>query len=256
MTSALIGYSGFVGTTLSQQRVFDKFYRASNIGDIKGQAFEQVVCAAAPAQKWLANKNPAADEKNIQQLIAHLRTMSCKQFILISTVDVFAKAIEVDEGSAVPMDNLAAYGKNRRLLELFVQEHFEQHLIVRLPGLVGLGLRKNAIYDLHHKNNVEAIDSGGQFQFYPMANLWRDIAIALRAKLGLLHLTSAPISMKEVAQEVFNFAFDNPLSATPPVYDFRTKHAALYGAAGFYQYDRAQVLAAIQSYASKETKTK
>ncbi|WP_240726031.1 MULTISPECIES: hypothetical protein [unclassified Escherichia] len=63
---ALIGYSGFVGTTLLRQRRFDALYRSTNIDEIFGKTFDTVVCAAAPAQKWLANKDPADDIKKNQ----------------------------------------------------------------------------------------------------------------------------------------------------------------------------------------------
>lgn len=50
MTKALIGYTGFVGTTLLKQTKFDDFYRSTNINDIKGKKFDLVVCAGAPAK--------------------------------------------------------------------------------------------------------------------------------------------------------------------------------------------------------------
>ncbi len=51
MTSALIGFSGFVGSTLLKQAYFESLYRSTNIGEIEGQSFNTVVCAGAPAQK-------------------------------------------------------------------------------------------------------------------------------------------------------------------------------------------------------------
>src|SRR5690554_6697215 len=97
MKNALIGFSGFVGSTLLKQTNFDFLYRSTNIADIDGQTFNMVVCAGAPAQKWIANKEPEADLQIIKGLIEHLKTVSCKTFVLISTVDVFKSPIEVDE---------------------------------------------------------------------------------------------------------------------------------------------------------------
>src|SRR5262249_44217769 len=157
--------------------------------------FDLVVCAAAPAQKWIANRDPEADRKNIENLINHLRTITCKQFVLISTVDIFLKPIGVDENSDVPEAGLAAYGLNSRMLEKFVETHFPNHLVIRLPGLVGAGLRKNVIFDFLNNNNLQSIDSRGVFQFYPMQNFWKDIQIALKANLKRLHLTAEPLSV-------------------------------------------------------------
>ena len=69
----LIGYTGFVGTTLLIQRGFDDLYRSTNIVDITGQAYDLVVCAATPAAKWIANREPETDCKNIQNLIDHIK---------------------------------------------------------------------------------------------------------------------------------------------------------------------------------------
>ena len=72
MPNALIGFSGFVGNMLLRQTTFDACYRSTNISQIDGKIFDTVVCAAAPAQKWLANKNPQSDRNNINDLINHL----------------------------------------------------------------------------------------------------------------------------------------------------------------------------------------
>lgn len=254
MTNALIGYSGFVGSTLRKQAQFDALYRSGNIAEVDGQSFDTVVCAAAPAQKWIANRDPEADRQTIEGLIGHLARLQCQTFILISTVDVFKSPMVVDEDTPVDESGLHAYGLHRRMLEKFVEDHFARHLIVRLPGLVGPGLRKNAVYDLLHRNNVSAIDSRGVFQFYPMVNLWHDIQTALNAELSLVHLTAEPIRVADVAKQGFGISFDNVLAHPPASYDMRSRHAELFGATGPYQYSRRETLLAIRAYAQSEAR--
>ena len=116
MNNALIGYSGFVGSTLLKQAVFKSLYRSTNIHDIEGQLFNTVVCAGAPAQKWIANREPETDRHTIESLIAHLKTIQCQTFILISTVDVFINPVKVDEDTPVEESGLHAYGLHRRLI--------------------------------------------------------------------------------------------------------------------------------------------
>lgn len=253
--NALLGFSGFVGSTLQKQASFDALYRSSNIHKIVEGRFDTVVCCAAPAQKWIANREPAVDRQNIEGLIAHLATVSCKTFVLISTVDVFQSPIGVDEQTTVIEDSLHAYGLHRRLLEKFVQSHFTNHLIVRLPGLVGPGLRKNIIFDFHNDNNLHAVDSRSVFQFYPMTNLWYDIQTALNAGLNLVHLTAEPISVADVSAEGFGKPFAQPLGGKSAMYDLRSCHAALFGAHGNYQYSRRETLQAIRAYAQSEPRT-
>lgn len=253
--TALIGNTGFVGTSLARQASFSDVFRSSTIGGIDGRHFDCVVCCAAPAQKWIANRDPETDRKNIDGLIAHLKTVTCDRFILISTVDVFATPIGVDEGTPVDQGGLHAYGLHRRLLEMFVESHFPSHLVVRLPGLVGPGLRKNVIFDFLNDNNLQAIDSRGAFQFYPMVNLWYDIRIALQRGLKLVHLTAAPVLVADVAQLGFNRPFDRKHPNPPARYDMRTRYAELFGGAGDYQYSCRESLLAIRAYAQSEPRT-
>jgi len=142
MSSAIIGYTGFVGSNLVRQKEFNSFYNSKNIHSIIGKSFDLVVCSGAPAVKWLANKEPVKDRDNLQILINCLSQISAKKLILISTVDVYPLPIEVDEDTKIDQDNLHPYGKNRLELENFVKDNFDS-LIVRLPGLFGKGLKKN-----------------------------------------------------------------------------------------------------------------
>jgi len=251
---ALIGYSGFVGSTLLKQYNFTSLYRSTNIDEILGGDFDTVVCAGAPAQKWLANKDPQADLQKIKALIENLKSITCRKFILISTVDVFASPVNVDENSKVEEEGLHAYGLHRRYLERFVEEQFNDSLIVRLPGLVGPGLRKNIIYDFHNNNNIAQIESRGVYQFYPMVNLWYDIFIAIKNDLKLLHLTAEPVAVTEVAKAVFNIDFNNHVVENPGYYDMKSCYASLFSNNSAYQYNKRETLMAIRAYAQSELK--
>lgn len=255
MTSALIGWSGFVGGTLLKQTTFDQRYRSTDIADIAGKKLDLLVCSGAPAQKWIANREPEADRRAIETLMRHLDEVDCKNVVLISTVDVFQRPVEVDESSMVDEQGLQPYGLHRRMLEKFVEQRFPQAMTIRLPGLVGPGLRKNVIFDFLNDNNLHAIESRAVFQFYPMVNLWFDIQTALAAKLKLVHLTAAPVSVSDIASHGFGKAFDNTLASTPVRYDFRTRHAEAFGGQGAYQYSARETLQATRAYAQSEQRT-
>ena len=248
--SALIGATGFVGGTLLRQREFAALYHSRNIDAIRGRAFELLVCAGAPAQKWLANREPEQDRASVARLMDALATVEARQFVLISTVDVFAEPLAVDESTPVATATLHAYGRHRYELEQFVRARFQHALIVRLPGLVGPGLRKNVVFDLRNANNLLQIDSRAVLQFYPMVNLWADLQLALAQSLTLLHLTAEPIDVQTLARQGFGHAFTNVLDAQPPRYDFRSMHAPRH-----YQYDRAATLLAVRAYAQSEPRT-
>ncbi len=252
MNNALIGFTGFVGSTLLKQARFSELYRSTNIHEIENREFDVAICAGAPAQKWIANRDPVDDRKKIDSLIDHLRSIKCKTFILISTVDVFKEPIGVDETTPVEETGLHAYGLHRRLLEKFVEQHFSSCLIVRLPGLVGPGLRKNVIFDFLNNNNLNAIESRGVFQFYPMVNLWFDIQKTLEAGLSLVHLTAEPISVADVSLQGFGRPFTQTLQNPPARYDMQTQHAQIFGPLGQYQYSARETIQAIRGYAQSE----
>lgn len=247
--NALIGYTGFVGSTLMDQADFTALYRSTNIDAIRGKTFDTLVCAGAPGVKWKANASPEEDKAAIDKLIDCLGHVHCRRLVLISTVDVFVNPVGVDEETTVDTATLNAYGLHRRMLEEFVAARFDNALTVRLPGLVGAGLRKNVIFDLRHGNNVSKIDPRGVFQFYPMDRLWQDIGTATDAGLHLVHLTAEPVSVADIAFDGFGLRLPPVSGSEPARYDFRTRHAAVFGANGPYQYSKADTLAAVRAYA-------
>jgi len=250
----LIGHTGFVGTTLKKQHHFNSFFRSTDIQEIADQDYDLLVCAGAPAKKWFANQQPDEDRASIAKLINALSSARCERFILISTVDVFLDPSGVDEASSVETVGLHPYGLHRRELEQFVERQFPSALIVRLPGLVGPGLRKNIIYDIHNQNELLKVDSRGVFQFYPMVNLWTDLHRLMELGLNLVHLTAEPISVSEVSEEGFGQSFDNRVADHPMSYDFQTTYATQLGGTGRYTYSRRETLQAVRAYAQTEPK--
>jgi nucleoside-diphosphate-sugar epimerase len=250
-SSALIGYSGFVGSNLVRQRGFDAMFNSRNIEQIAGRSFDLVVCAGARTEKWRANAEPERDLDNIECLVRALEQTNVGKLVLISTVDVFLNPIEVDENSPTPTSGLHAYGRNRRRLEQIVAGRFDA-TIVRLPGLYGPGLKKNIIYDLLHDNETRTIDSRAVFQFYDVQRLWRDVQVALDCQLSLVHLTTGPVSVADVAREAFGIEFVNEVTSSPARYDVRTLFAAMFGGSGSYIEARDRELAGIAAFVSTE----
>jgi hypothetical protein len=257
MTSALIGYTGFVGSNIDAQADFTDRYNTKNIDDIDGKEYDLVVSAATYAEMWKINQDPEGDLAQVDSLIAHLKNVKAKQFVLISTVGVYKNSLGATEDTPIDLEGLPPYGVNRYHLEQFVREHFPGALIVRLPGLFGKGLKKNVIFDLMHNNQVERIHHAGSYQYYNLANLWKDIQIGLNNKLELLNLATAPLRSDEVADYAFgmkDFA-NEPEGFTPAKWDMRSKHAALFGGQDGYLYSKQQSLDDIKQFVASEGAT-
>lgn len=257
--TSLVGYTGFVGSSLLSQTHFDDLYNSSNIENIQGKEYELVVCAAAPAVKWRANQAPEEDLENIKKLMAALKEVKTKQFVLISTVDVYKNPILVDEHTVIDPEDIEPYGKHRYYLEEFIKGKFNKHLIVRLPGLFGAGLKKNFIYDLIRNNGaLHLTHHKSKFQFYNMNTLWNDINIALQNKLKIINLSSDPVSAEEIAQYSLNLNFLNETEKNPVYYDMRSIYATLYNpeATDGYIKSKQVVLQEIRTFIQAEKEKK
>ncbi len=246
---ALIGHTGFVGSTLlrSSGWKFDGLFNSRNIEAIAGRHFGTVVCAGVSAVKWLANREPEADWAGIVRLIRALEGLSCERFLLISTVDVYPFALGVSEED-VPADEGEPYGVHRLRLERWVADRFARRHVVRLPALFGDGLKKNALFDLLTGNMTERINPDAVFQWYPTARLAEDLSRVLEAGPDLLNVAVGPLRMGEIVDRFFaGVAVGAPVLPAPR-YDMRTLHAPLLGGAGDHHLTAVQSLDAIGTY--------
>lgn len=148
MTS-LVGYTGFVGSNLYEagKKEVDFVYNSQNIEEAYKTEPDLLIYAGLRAEKYLANHAPEKDLEQIRAAQENIRRIAPKKLVLISTVDVYQNPVGVDEESPIQMEGLTAYGAHRYLLEQWVRERYPDALIVRLPGLYGINIKKNFIYD-------------------------------------------------------------------------------------------------------------
>lgn len=310
---ALLGHTGFVGTTLKSQHGFGGLFNSANVGETAGRAFSTLVCAAAPGSMLHANRDPQRDAANIDALIETLRAIKAQRIVLISTVACLA-GFQAESEEQVRFETQTPYGRNRRRLEEFVAERHETSLIVRLPALFGPGLKKNFLFDLlnpvpsmltdddfeslsaavpkplavltqaiythdaetgFHVIDRARLDASGarpqleavvselglgavrftnpesEFQFYAMANLWRDIERALAAGLDVVHLAPVPLTAGRV-HEALTGTTMQASKARVHREDMRTAHSALWGQSGPYIAHETELLGSLASFMQAE----
>jgi hypothetical protein len=233
---------------LLQQTDFSDLYNSANSIEMRGQQYDLLVCSAARAEKWKANQDPAADAAHIESLVSILSTVKAREAVLISTVDVFPSPIQVDEATPIDVSAQNAYGKHRYQLERFFEEHFPVSLIVRLPALFGRGLKKNAVYDILHGNQVEKIHPDSTFQFYNLENLWPDIQVARENGLHLVHFSVEPVSMRRVAEEGLGIPLVHTPSNLPASYDFKSRYTAIWNQSNGYLYSADQTIEGLRRF--------
>lgn len=139
----LVGSTGFVGGNLAAKHAFAAVCHSTDIATQFGAKPDLCVYAGVPAAMFLANADPDADLAVMAAARENLRQIAPKQLVLISSIAVYADSRGKDEQSPMTPDGLPAYGRNRLQLERWVREDYPNALIVRLPALYGIGLKKN-----------------------------------------------------------------------------------------------------------------
>jgi hypothetical protein len=148
MTELLVGHTGFVGSNLAAQHRFDVLCNSKNVAESFGSSPDLCVYAGVRAEKFLAVQDPAADLELVQTAIRNITQINPKRLLLISTIDVYPHPLGVDENSPITPDTANPYGAHRLLLEDWVRENIQDHLVMRLPALFGLNIKKNFIHDM------------------------------------------------------------------------------------------------------------
>ena len=185
MSVAIIGHTGLVGSYLKRAFPEAAGYNSTNIEEIKNTYFNTVFCCCIPSQKWFANKNPKEDVDAIESIKSYVNTVNCKNFVLISTIDVYPDvAAGLDERSLLSHDDPAHtgayYGKHRLILEQSLKQRCDNFYIIRLCGLFGFGLKKNIIYDFVTNPTSLVVPTVGAFQWYSLEWLAEDVKRILR----------------------------------------------------------------------------
>lgn len=121
---------------------------------------------------------------------------------------------------------------------------------------VATKMERNSLRKEFEKTGFSALnftDSRGIFQFYDLGNLWKDINIALEHGIKKINIATEPISISELFQFLTNKQFINEiLMENIPVYDFRSKHAEVFGGRNGYLYDKQTIMNAIKSFVEAE----
>lgn len=199
----LVGYSGFVGQNLLDQKKFDFLLNSKDIDTIRDLPKGcDLYLSCLPATKWLVNKNTAADKKNIEELLSHLAKNSYRNIYLISTIDIYCDSPLGSDEDISPGFTSPSYGNNRYLFEDKVHHRlsYKDLKIFRLPALYGNYLKKNIIFDVLHNNNLDAINTNSSYQWYDVSDLNSDIEKYKKDKRMCFNLFPEPVPTTELLE--------------------------------------------------------
>ena len=302
---ALVGYSGFVGSNLLAHGEFDGLYDINNIADAFGTKPKILYYSGVPAQKFIADRDPASDLLIIEDAAENIRKIAPERLVLISTVDVYKDTAGFTESSPMAPSARDGYGANRLYLEELVRDMGIPYHIVRLPGLFGENIKKNFIYDFINfipallapakmaelcekepaladyyrmssngfyrvkpdtdRKTLKGIfrrvgfsalnftDSRSVYQYYNLANLYKDIQIVIKNDLKTANLMTRPVRTDYLYKYLTGQDFENHILDKPLDYNIKTDFAPLFGGEGGYIATAEAVCRQIKAFVEEKT---
>lgn len=236
MKQALIDRSGAIAAHLLRRTQFDLLSSADEWSNQARGPFDLIVCSAVSAS---GRPLAADDTDHLHQCLNVLECVPAKRVVLISSIEVFADPRGVDEDVTVEEVNQSAPSKHLYEFEQAIRQQFDA-LVVRMPSLFGSASAANR-GAVNRANNSSWLwaDANG-LQLYCLDWLWRDIQLALRHDLSLVHFATEPLRPFELAQALGESV--DRFASLADKCDARSYLATLYGGHGGYLYTREQVL--------------
>ena len=158
----IIGGGGFVGSAFA--RLFEsnstpyRVINKDNYHQYKGLSCDVLINANGNSKKFLANDDPLLDfDLSVVSVLKSLIDFSYKKYIFLSTGDVYPKQNSPEftlEDQSFSPEEQSRYGLHKHLAEQLVRNYAKEWLIFRMSGFVGVGLKKNAIYDILTNSDV------------------------------------------------------------------------------------------------------
>ena len=150
MNNVLIGYSGFVGSNLTNYFDKNNLFNSRNINVLlnSNNYYDWCIYSGVKSEKFTANSFPNQDLSHILQSFSNIENIKAKKIVLISTVDVYGSNLNYNESNEIKPTTNNHYGNNRSLLESLVKSKVKDYHIIRLPALFGQNLKKNFIFDM------------------------------------------------------------------------------------------------------------
>lgn len=227
----LIGNTGLIGTTLKDTIKFDYEFNSKNLEELLSLPIDtsqaELYLACLPATKWLVNKDPQSDLDNIFKILNIITKREFGTIILYSTIDVYNDVpLEVNEDYSIPITS-PSYGSNRYLFETLIRTttKYKKLLTLRLPALFGKHIKKNIIYDLLNKNEINKIKYNSTYQWYNLDKLVRDTnnCLASTRDFQCVNLFTEPVPTSDILK-IFKLSKkeveNNP---TPIIYNYKSK---------------------------------
>ena len=166
----IVGGKGLTGSAfvrnLEKKNIEFKIIQKENKEEFFGKNCDVLIFANGNAIKYKANEDPFFDfHASLSSIAEYVHKINSHLFILLSSIEVYDQHSSLEtskEDIKINEQNLGPYGYHKFLAENYVQKFAKNFLIFRLPALVGIGTRKNPIYDFLHNHKKVMISQNSQ----------------------------------------------------------------------------------------------
>jgi len=168
----IIGGNGYVGQ--AYRRLFDKLGRSyqiitrDNYASFAGQSCELLINANGNSRKFVADRDPISEfDASVTSVVRSLEAFPAERYVLLSSGDVYPRQETPEmtrEDALLDTTAMSRYGLHKCLAETIVRSLHPNHLIIRMGGFVGPGMKKNAIFDLLNDQPIW-LDRESRLQF-------------------------------------------------------------------------------------------
>ncbi|MCX6815389.1 MAG: SDR family oxidoreductase [Candidatus Aenigmarchaeota archaeon] len=206
----LLGHRGFVGSAiakyLGKNNVDFTGIDRENYNSFAGKKCDIFINAGGSSKKRLADQDPKKDfELNVLSTLNTVLDFKFKKYILVSSVEVYNDVfnpINNKEDKEIDPNKLSNYGFSKWLCEQIVKKNCKNWLIFRLGGMVGSGIKKNAIFDLMNSGSL-FVSPKSEYQYINTDDVARFIYLLRNRKNEIFNLCgSGTITLEDVAKHM------------------------------------------------------
>lgn len=158
----ILGGEGFVGSAYA--RLFaslglpHQVITRASYGSCIGQRCRVLINANGNSKKFMADRDPKWEfDASVKSVLHSLEDFPAETYVYLSSGDVYPDQTSPDvsqEDAPIDPRRQSRYGLHKHVAEHLVRALRPRHIIMRMGGFVGPGMKKNAIFDMMHGQPV------------------------------------------------------------------------------------------------------
>ena len=178
----IIGAKGFIGSAIVMEAQSRKYSVTAvdldNYHEYKNFRYDLIINAAGNSRKFIDQQNPVKGyELSVTSVMNTLQDFHGEFYIQLSSGAIYPHENNPElnrETAVLNPDEMSRYGFHKWIAEQLVRHYAPNHLIVRMGGFVGPGLKKNAVYDLLTGGELY-VHPESRFQFMDTRDLAKSV---------------------------------------------------------------------------------